>query len=551
MSSTTARSPTPPPTPRRPASRPARPTPSTGPTPTRSSPSRSPPGRTTTPPSTAAARASAVTSAAPPATPSPVASPRALLRRRGPRRHQADLEPGSTGWLRLHLGHRDALHRHRHHDLVTRLPGQQLPRRGPLHDRRDRDRCRGQRPQPRHLFTVDYKIDRTAPSVTLTSGAPDPTNGTIGVTATFSEPVYGFSVGDISVTNGSAGSFTGSDGDTVYTYVVTATADGLVTTSVPAAAAADAATNPNTVSNTISRTYDATAPSVTLTSGAPDPTNGTIAVTATFSEPVYGFSVGDISVTNGSAGTFTGSNGDTVYTYVVTATADGLWSRPASRPPRPPTLRPTPTPSPTRSAGPTTRPPRASRSPAARPTRPTARSASPPPSASRSTASAVGDISVTNGTRRLLHRIQRRHGLHLRRHADRRRPGHDQRRRRQGRRRCDQPQHRLQHRQPDVSACEEARLHEPSSLHLRRRPSGLITVQRQTLGGSAATVGSLTVYLSSTSGVGLFRDAGNTTDVTSVVIPDGSSSVSFLYQDTLAGNPTIKAADQSSGPRRG
>ena len=111
-------------------------------------------------------------------------------------------------------------------------------------------------------FNKSIVVDTTAPGVSLTSAAPNPTNGTISVTATFSEPVYGFAVGDITVTNGTAGSFTGIDGDTVFTYIVTPNADGLVTTTVPAASAADLATNPNSVSNTISRTYDTTAPGV-------------------------------------------------------------------------------------------------------------------------------------------------------------------------------------------------------------------------------------------------------------------------------------------------
>ncbi len=58
---------------------------------------------------------------------------------------------------------------------------------------------------------------------------------------------------------------------------------------------------------------DVIAPTVTVTSTAPDPTNvSPIPVTITFSESVTNFIVGDITVTNGTAGTFAGSG--TTYT---------------------------------------------------------------------------------------------------------------------------------------------------------------------------------------------------------------------------------------------
>src|SRR3970282_977028 len=148
---------------------------------------------------------------------------------------------------------------------------------------------------------------------------------TYGVTATFDEPVFGFTSGDVAVTNGSVSNFSGSDGDTVYTFDVTATADGLVDVSVAAASAQDGAGNDNTLSNALSWTYDGTAPGVALTGGGSGTTNtATYGVTATFDEPVYGFPSGDVPVTNGSVSNFSGSDGDTVYTFDVTATADGL-----------------------------------------------------------------------------------------------------------------------------------------------------------------------------------------------------------------------------------
>ena len=254
-------------------------------------------------------------------------------------------------------------------------------------------------------------------------------------TITFLEPVNGFAVGDITVGNGTAASFTESNGDTVFTALITPTADGAVTVDVAADVATDAAGNGNTAAAQVSSVFDSTAPRVTsiarqtpassptnansLTwrvtfsedvenvdamdfqvsgttatptavsevtastvydvtvsggnladrnatvtlafaagqniadtadnalsnttpTGANDndyvvdnakptvtitgvPMTSTAAFTATitFLEPVNGFAVGDITVGNGTAASFTESNGDTVFTALITPTADG------------------------------------------------------------------------------------------------------------------------------------------------------------------------------------------------------------------------------------
>ena len=71
-------------------------------------------------------------------------------------------------------------------------------------------------------------------------------NEPIPVTATFSKPVFGFTVDDITVGNGVAGSFAGSDGDAVYTFDVTPNAIGLVIVDIAAGVAADTGGNGNT-----------------------------------------------------------------------------------------------------------------------------------------------------------------------------------------------------------------------------------------------------------------------------------------------------------------
>ncbi|MGH2795607.1 MAG: beta strand repeat-containing protein [Actinomycetota bacterium] len=75
--------------------------------------------------------------------------------------------------------------------------------------------------------------------------------------------------------------------------------------------------------------------------------------------------------------------------------------------------------------------------------------------------------------------------------------------------------------------------------------SGLMTIQRQEANGTPWTTGAISVALSSSAATGVFRDAGDTADITSVTIANGSSTASFRYKDTVVGAPTITAS--SSG----
>ncbi|CAG0957191.1 Serine-aspartate repeat-containing protein D [Methanosarcinales archaeon] len=166
--------------------------------------------------------------------------------------------------------------------------------------------------------TLTYTSNTVTPSVTLTSSTPNPTNSLVSVTATFSESVTGFDSSEILVTNGTVNNFAGSGA--IYTFNVTPTngANIAVTIDVPAGVAQDAATNSNTASNTLLYTSDTVSPSVVLSSPTPNPTNGLISVTATFSESVTGFDSTEILVTNGTVGNFAGSGA--IYTFNVTPT---------------------------------------------------------------------------------------------------------------------------------------------------------------------------------------------------------------------------------------
>jgi hypothetical protein len=163
----------------------------------------------------------------------------------------------------------------------------------------------------------------SSPTVTLTSAATSPTNTSpIPMTATFSEAVTGFTIEDVSVSNGTAGNFVAVS-STVYTFDVTPAGEGAVTVNVAAAVAQDAAGNGNTAATQYGITYDSTSPTVTLSSTASSPTKTSpIPMTATFNEAVTGFAVGDITVGNGAASNFVAVS-STVYTFDVTPAGQG------------------------------------------------------------------------------------------------------------------------------------------------------------------------------------------------------------------------------------
>lgn len=161
--------------------------------------------------------------------------------------------------------------------------------------------------------------DLTRPSVVLTTGAADPLTGPFTVTATFSESVTGFVAGDVTVGNGAVSGFSGSG--TTYSFTVTPAADGAVTIDVAAGGAADAAGNGNSPATRLSRTADTTAPAVTLATSATSPVRGPVSVTATFSEPVTGFTAADLMVANAAVSAFAGSGA--TYTFTLTPAADG------------------------------------------------------------------------------------------------------------------------------------------------------------------------------------------------------------------------------------
>ncbi|MDX5436322.1 MAG: Ig-like domain-containing protein, partial [Pontibacter sp.] len=167
---------------------------------------------------------------------------------------------------------------------------------------------------------LDY--DATKPKLTLSTEAPAIVNEPFSVTFTFDEPVSGFELADITVTNGTAANLR-SSGEDVYTATIQPDTDGQVSISVAANKAFDAAGNGNTASGTVTRVYDVEPPTVVVSTAAPDPTNAPFRVQITFSEDVKGFVAEDVRVTNGSPSSLKKESGSS-YSVMVTPAASGV-----------------------------------------------------------------------------------------------------------------------------------------------------------------------------------------------------------------------------------
>ena len=161
--------------------------------------------------------------------------------------------------------------------------------------------------------------DTTSPTVGISSDATGPVNGPFAIMIVFSEPVTGFELDDLVVSNGSASSLQGNNAD--YTATITPAASGTVTVDIAPGAAQDTAGNASDAAVRFSITADTASPTVRITSTASAPVTGPFPVTVTFSEPVTGFELADLVVGNGSASDMQGS--EATYMATVTPTASG------------------------------------------------------------------------------------------------------------------------------------------------------------------------------------------------------------------------------------
>ncbi|MEC7901302.1 MAG: Ig-like domain-containing protein, partial [Acidobacteriota bacterium] len=111
-------------------------------------------------------------------------------------------------------------------------------------------------------------IDTTAPTMILSATGYVTDGGThnaaVTMTFTSSESTNNFIKDDVSVTNASISSWSGSGPN--YTATITPSSPGTVSIVVEASKFTDGAGNNNTTSNTYNWTHDATGPTMTLTS---------------------------------------------------------------------------------------------------------------------------------------------------------------------------------------------------------------------------------------------------------------------------------------------
>ncbi|HBJ38596.1 MAG TPA: hypothetical protein DDZ51_28375, partial [Planctomycetaceae bacterium] len=168
-------------------------------------------------------------------------------------------------------------------------------------------------------------VDRTSPTVTLTTNEPERTNRTtFDVFAQFSEPVTGLARAGLNISGGTASDpIFVSPG--LYRFTITASV-GAVQMQLVAAAANDLAGNASQASSALTITVD---PAVVFTPTVSS-TSATILNTATFNAAVNfgtqvnGFTLDDIVVVNGLASNLTTMDPATGrYAFTVNATADG------------------------------------------------------------------------------------------------------------------------------------------------------------------------------------------------------------------------------------
>ena len=137
-----------------------------------------------------------------------------------------------------------------------------------------------------------------APTVTITDDEPGTANiagGSVVYTFQFSEAVTGFDASDVTVANGTKGTFTAIDADT-YTLAVTPNASfaGNMTVDVAAAAAIDTAGNSSIAATQSVQAVDTIRPTVSIGISDTALTVGDVAtVTFTFSEVPSNFTAAD------------------------------------------------------------------------------------------------------------------------------------------------------------------------------------------------------------------------------------------------------------------
>jgi len=176
------------------------------------------------------------------------------------------------------------------------------------------------------LFDIEVAPlpDTVAPTPSLSSLSPSITNvSPIDLTVDFGEAAIGFAFSDLVLTNGTAANLTDL-GAGKFTVAISPIVDGVVTVSVPAAAANDLANNNSLASASFTRMVDRVVPVATITTTEASPTNKqSFPIVISFGEAVTGFDATDLVVGNATV-TNLAETTPGRYTATVNALADGV-----------------------------------------------------------------------------------------------------------------------------------------------------------------------------------------------------------------------------------
>ena len=173
----------------------------------------------------------------------------------------------------------------------------------------------------------NYAIDTQRPTATIVVADPALTAGeTSLVTITFSEAVTGFTLADLSVSHGSLSGLSTGDGGITWTATFTPgtnTSSATNAITLTNTGIADIAGNAGAgTSNSANFSIDTVLPSATIVMANPSLKIGdTSLVTITFNEAVTRFSNADLSITNGTLGAVSSSDGGITWTATFTPSA--------------------------------------------------------------------------------------------------------------------------------------------------------------------------------------------------------------------------------------
>ena len=173
-----------------------------------------------------------------------------------------------------------------------------------------------------------YSFNLTRPSITISASEGtdgfSSSNSQLSLTFTISENTDNFVVGDVSVSNGSLSSFTGS-GKT-YTTTLTPSAQGEVKINIAEGTFTNNSGNINIAATEFNWTYDTTNPTVTISASQGSDgftsNDSTLSLTFTSTKATSNFDVNDITITNGALSSFTASS-STTYAATFTPSSDG------------------------------------------------------------------------------------------------------------------------------------------------------------------------------------------------------------------------------------